>query len=385
MTKVSRRGLLLGGAVAGSVAAGAVAGAVAGASLAEIPAAPSAVTVEPFHGVRQAGIATEPQAHGVFCAFDLASGVDRAALARLMRLLSDDAARLTRGTAALADTEPELALAPARLTVTFGFGPGLFRAAGLPSPVEPLPAFSVDRLEPRWSGGDLLVQICGDDALTVAHAQRMLVKDARAFASVRWTQRGFRAAPGTSGTQRNVLGQLDGTGNPVAGTPAFDTAVWAPDGSTTLVVRRIRAELDEWAAVDRTVREMSVGRSLATGAPLTGASEHDEPDFDARDDLGIPVIHPSAHIRLARVGSDDKRILRRPYNYDEGPSADGKPDTGLIFASYQADVEGQFTPIQQALADADLLNKWVTPVGSAVFAVPPGCGDEGWVGEGVVG
>ncbi|GIG66648.1 Dyp-type peroxidase [Phytomonospora endophytica] len=383
MTKVSRRGLLLGGAVGAGAAA---AGIAAGRSLVDGPEPPpEPVTVEAFHGPRQAGIATEPQAHGVFCALDLREGTDRDATARLMRLLSDDAARLTRGTAALADTEPELATSPARLTVTFGFGPGLYAAAGLASPVAALPGFAVDRLEARWSGGDLLVQICGDDALTVAHAQRMLVKDARAFASVRWTQRGFRAASGTKGTQRNILGQLDGTGNPAAGTSAFDTAVWRPDGSTTLVVRRIRAELDDWAAVDRTVREMSVGRRLDTGAPLTGLAEHDEPDFAARDELGIPVIHPSSHVRLARVGADDKRILRRPYNYDEGPSAEGKPDTGLIFASYQADVERQFTPIQRALSDADLLNKWVTPIGSAVFAVPPGCGEGGWVGEGVLG
>ncbi|MEV0649538.1 Dyp-type peroxidase [Phytomonospora sp. NPDC050363] len=385
MATVSRRGLLLGGAAGvGSAAAGAVA-ALSLVDSAPAPAAVPPVAVEPFHGARQAGVATEPQAHGLFCAFELEPEVDRAALARLMRLLSDDAARLTRGAAALADTEPELAASPARLTVTFGFGPGLYAAAGLDSPVAELPAFAVDRLEPRWSGGDLLVQVCADDALTAAHARRMLVKDARAFASVRWTQRGFRGGPGAVGTQRNVLGQLDGTANPVAGTPAFDTAVWRPDGSTTLVVRRIRAELDTWAAADRSVREMSIGRRLDTGAPLTGTAEHDAPDFAARDALGIPVIHTASHIRIAHVGTDDRRILRRPYNYDEGPAADGEPDTGLIFASYQADVERQFTPIQQALSDGDLLNKWVTPIGSAVFAIPPGCGEDGWVGEGVLG
>ena len=47
----------------------------------------------------------------------------------MLRLLTDDARRLTQGRPALADTEPELADCPARLTVTFGFGPGLFAAA----------------------------------------------------------------------------------------------------------------------------------------------------------------------------------------------------------------------------------------------------------------
>ncbi|MFC6580245.1 Dyp-type peroxidase [Planomonospora parontospora] len=84
---------------------------------------------------------------------------------------------------ALAGTEPELAASPARLTVTFGFGPGLFTAAGAghlrPEAVAPLPAFPIDKLERRWNRGDLLLQICADDALTVTHALRMTVKDAR--------------------------------------------------------------------------------------------------------------------------------------------------------------------------------------------------------------
>ena len=128
--------------------------------------------------------------------------------------------------------EPELALLPARLTVTFGFGPGLYRAAGIedrrPPSVADLPAFpEIDQLQPRWCGGDLLLQICADDPITVAHAQRMLVKDARPFASVRWAQHGFRRAAGVrAGTQRNLMGQLDGTTNPEPGTEAFERR-WA--------------------------------------------------------------------------------------------------------------------------------------------------------------
>ncbi|WP_090763131.1 hypothetical protein [Nonomuraea maritima] len=34
-----------------------------------------------------------------------------------------------------------------------------------------------------------------------------------------------------------------------------------------------------------------------------------------------------------------------------------------------------------SLSEADLLNEWTTPVGSAVFAVPPGCRQDGWIGE----
>lgn len=377
MNGLSRRGLLLGGA------AGLTTG-VTGTALAlyrEPQAAPVPVTTEPFHGPHQAGITTPPQTHAVFLALDLRHGVDRTALGRLMRILTDDAARLTQGEPALADTEPELATAT-RLTVTFGFGPGLYRAAGLDAPIAPLPAFRVDRLEDRWSGGDLLLQLCAEDGLTLAHAQRMLVKDTRAFATVRWAQRGFRDT--TGGTGRNVLGQVDGTGNPAPGTPGFDAAIWRPDGGTTLVLRRIRAELETWDAVDRPVREMAVGRRLDNGAPLTGTAEHDAPDFGRRDDLGLPVIHPDSHVRLATVGDPALKILRRPYNYDDGPRPDGTADAGLIFAAYQADAEKQFTPIQRALAERDLLNQWITPIGSAVFAIPPGCEPGGWIGETVL-
>ncbi|WP_113700229.1 Dyp-type peroxidase [Nonomuraea lactucae] len=350
------------------------------------PTAVSARAVEPFDGAHQAGIATEPQAHAVFLGLDLRPGSDKEAIVRLLQLLTDDARRLTQGRPALADTEPELAADPARLTITFGFGPGLFASAGVKSPVAALPAFSIDRLDRRWSGGDLLVQVCADDPVTVAHALRMVVKDARSFARVRWTQRGFRRSahahsPGT--TQRNLMGQLDGTVNPAD----LDRAVWISEGpewlrgGTTLVLRRIRMNLETWDAADRVAREFTIGRRLDTGAPLTGRAERDEPDFSRLNRLGFPVIPEYAHIRRARVNDPGQRILRRPYNYDEGVAADGSSDSGLIFVSYQADIGRQFIPVQRRLAEGDLLNEWITPVGSAVFAVPPGCAPGGWIGD----
>ncbi|MGI5157252.1 Dyp-type peroxidase [Microbispora sp. CA-102843] len=388
--RLTRRGLLAGGAVAAAAAACAPASAVpdtAGRASAGPAPLPGGDAVEPFHGVHQAGVATSPQTFGVFAGFDLRPGTGRAALARLMRLLTDDARRLTRGEPALADTE--LALLPARLTVTFGFGSGLFEAAGAGQLApRPLPAFKVDDLQPRWSGGDLLIQVCADDRVTLAHALRVLVRDARSFATVRWTQHGFRQspqvrAPGT--TQRNLMGQLDGTVNPRPGSADFERAVWVRDGwlrgGTTLVLRRIRMDLEKWDAADRAAKEFSVGRRLDTGAPLTGRAETDEPDFAALGASGLPVISEYAHIRRARVADPGMRILRRAYNYEDGLSPEGRPDAGLLFASYQADVARQFVPIQQRLAEVDLLNQWITPIGSAVFAVPPGCSPDGWIGE----
>ncbi|WP_149548560.1 Dyp-type peroxidase [Streptomyces marokkonensis] len=410
---VSRRRVLAGGAltVTGALAGAGITAAVERGSGSQDGSGgdagrrPRTVTVAygeetvPFHGRHQAGIATPAQSHAVFLGFELAKGTDRAALGRMMRLLTDDAARLTRGEPALADTEPELAALPARLTVTFGFGPGLFRAAGVddqrPASLEPLPRFGIDRLQDRWSGGDLLIQICADDPLTVAHAQRMLIKDARSFARLRWTQRGFRRGRGVEDdgvTQRNLMGQLDGTANPYPDDDVFSEIVWTDagprwlrDGGTTLVLRRIRIELETWDAVDTGAKEFTIGRRLGTGAPLTGTAEKDLPDFGAENDLGLPVISEHAHIRRAHVGEDRRRIFRRPYNYDEAVAADGRSETGLLFASFQRDIGEQFLPIQRSLAESDLLNEWTTPIGSAVFAVPPGCAAGGWIGDTLLG
>ncbi|WP_432993795.1 Dyp-type peroxidase [Dactylosporangium sp. CA-233914] len=387
---LSRRALLSGGALAvGGAAAGAAVTAAAGPEPAKLSTVDYGTQAVPFHGEHQAGIDTPAQAHAAFVALDLKAGTDRAALRRLMRLLTDDAARLTQGTAPLADGQPELVAVPARLTVTFGFGPGLFDAAGRTDRrPEPLPGFGIDKLEPRWSGGDLLLQLCADDPVTIAHAQRMLVKDARAFGTVRWVQRGFRRGRGMQDdgvTQRNLLGQVDGTANPQPGSDVFADAVWTDDGGTTLVLRRIRAELETWDALDSTGKEFAVGRRLSDGAPLTGRREHDPLDLAARTPNGFPVISEFSHAARAHVPDDRLRIFRRPYNYDEPPAADGTADAGLIFASFQRDIARQFLPIQRKLDEADLLNDWITPIGSAVFAVPPGCPPGGWIGQSLLG
>lgn len=346
----------------------------------------------PFDGPHQAGVRTPAQAFAAFCAFDLRPEVDAAALRRLLRLLSDDIARMTTGTAALADTAPELAAAPARLTVTVGFGPTLFDKVGLtaarPAGFADLPSFpEIDRLDPAYGGADLVLQICADDPLVVAHAQRMLFKDTRAFATARWTQRGFLPMRPDGATPRNLMGQVDGTVNPSADADV-DRLVWYSGddwfrGGTFMVLRRIRMELDTWDELDPSAMEATVGRRLSNGAPLTGTVEHDEPDLAALDATGLPAIADFAHLRVARGDGPALQILRRPYNFDDSPGPDGGSDLGLLFCAYQADVTAQFVPMQRRLADGDLLNQWTTPVGSAVFAVPPRFSAGGFVGEGM--
>ncbi|HMO11612.1 MAG TPA: Dyp-type peroxidase, partial [Actinotalea sp.] len=337
----------------------------------------------PFRGVHQAGVATPAQAFARFLSFDLVPGVDRAGLARLMRIWTEDAERLTGGRPGLTDTEPWLAATPARLTITLGVGRGFLAAAGrgerVPPWLEPLPPFPVDRLQERWSGGDLLLQVAADDVMTVTHACRVLTSAAARFVGPRWTQTGFRPAAGTlppGATIRNLMGQVDGSANP---DPQVEPhLIWHDDraepwlaGATTMVVRRIAMDLDAWGRVDRAGREFAIGRTLDTGAPLTGGTERDTPGLAAVDAAGLPVIDTAAHVRRARTDDHRERFLRRPFNFHD-PSGPVAERSGLVFVTFQRDIGAQFLPVQRRLAALDRLNQWTTPIGSAVFLVPRG-------------
>ncbi|MGW5439713.1 Dyp-type peroxidase [Nocardia asteroides] len=379
---LTRRRLLGGTAAAAGVVGAAGIGWGSAGLRSETAERDPALEVVPFYGPHQAGIETTPPGHVAFAGFDLAPGVGRDDIVGLLRIWTDDAARLTQGLPALADTEPQLAARPARLTVTVGFGPELFTAAGLtarrPAWLRQLPAFPIDRLDPAYTGADLVLQVCAEEATTVAHAVRVLSKHVKSLVTVRWVQRGFRDAP-RGQTMRNLMGQVDGTVNIVPRTVDFDRLVWddgtsAPwlAGGTSLVLRRIAMDLDTWDELDADGRELTVGRRVADGAPLTGTAEHDEPDLAAVDRNGIPVIPPSSHVARARHTHDGERFLRRGFNYDEAPAPGQLSNSGLLFVAYQRDIDTQFLPVQARLAEFDALNEWTTPVGSAVFAVPPG-------------
>ncbi|MFI6677575.1 Dyp-type peroxidase [Kribbella sp. NPDC050470] len=350
-------------------------------------------TIEPY-GEHQPAIAASSPKHAELVALNLLPGADKAALGRLMRLWSNDIVALAGGRPAPGDTAPELAVANVALTVTVGFGARVFELTGQkPAGLDDLPVMKHDRLDPAWSGGDLLVMVGADDAVSVVHAVRRLVADAKPFATPVWRQTGFWNGTGSDGrpvTGRNLFGQVDGTGNPAVGTPEFDSTVWSTDGpdwfrgGTTLVVRRIRMNLDTWDELTRSEQERAVGRKLSNGAPLTGAAEHDELDLQARDADGRLVIAENAHARLSHHSENDgRRIFRKGLNYvhDSGPVR----ESGLIFLSYQADVAGQFLPLLARLDAADALNEWTTTIGSAVFALPPGFQPGGWLAQNLLG
>ncbi len=125
----------------------------------------------PFFGRNQAGIATPQQDHLVFAAFDLGTE-DVSEVRDFLREWSAAAALMSEGqpvgeeneNAYLPpdDTGEALDLSPARLTLTFGFGPTLFEhdgadrfglAASRPAALEEILRMPGDSLEPERSGG----------------------------------------------------------------------------------------------------------------------------------------------------------------------------------------------------------------------------------------
>lgn len=407
---LTRRGLLaaggaaLLGAASGCTAASDAAGSSTPAASATPTTTAPAATPSPsvasgtaayaFHGAHQAGIDTPPALLQTFLGLDLRDPSPEAADA-VLRLISDDAARLTQGQPALGDTEPEIAANPAGLTITVGLGRPLFVRTGLadriPASLAEIPQFPTDRIEKGWEQTDLLLQVGSDDPLTLGHTVRMLTKDLSTLTRVRWVQQGFRAsAPAVEGaaTTRNLMGQVDGTVNPVSGTPQFDEVVWideGPDwavGGTVLVLRRIRMLLDDWDILDRETQENVIGRRIDTGAPLGGVHETDPVPFDAVDDKGLPVIPADAHIRVAHAPTTREMILRRPYSYDDG-MRDGTNDMGLLFAAYTRDPSASFIPMQERIAASDAFNRWNVTVGSAAYLIPAGAAEGGYVGQGV--
>jgi deferrochelatase/peroxidase EfeB len=392
----------------------AVAGAPFGASAATAPGG----GIEPFFGLHQGGIVTPPQRHTYFAAFDLAAE-KREEVVEMLRNWSVAAGRLAAGQAAAplkqdadapgADTADTMGLPPSRLTITFGFGAGLFvkddkdrygLAAHRPEAFVDLPHFVGDQLVAAHTGGDLSVQACADDPQVAFHAVRQLGRLAYESADLRWTQTGFMPDFGSGERARNLMGFKDGTNNPSTGdAAAMDKIVWVgsegPDwmrGGSYLVARRIRIALEHWDRMNVGFQEQTVGRRKYSGAPLGKENEADPVDLDAKDADGNPLTPENSHVRLATAASNDgAQILRRPYSYNDGTNftAERWPpwrqaneyDAGLFFLAYQRDPRTGFIKIFETMSKFDMMNQFVTHIGGGMFACPGGIAPGEYVGQ----
>jgi len=371
--------------------------------------------IEPFHGPYQAGIVTPAQQFLHFAAFDVITD-KRADLVDMLHRWTEASARLTAGLPLTgadevpADSGEADGLTPARLTVTAGFGPGLFSKDGVdrfglgakrPEALIDLPRFNGDQLVAERTGGDLCIQACADNAQVAMHAVRALARIGYGVVQLRWVQAGFGSGGRSGETPRNLMGFKDGTMNPDGRDAAAmarhvwvgDEGGWMKNGSY-LVARPIRIALEHWDRMKLAFQEQVVGRQKASGAALGQKTEFEAPNLDANDADGNPVIPENSHVRLAAPATNDgAQILRRAYSYDNGlamiaerwpPWRQGMMmDAGLMFLAWQRDPRTGFVRIFENMAKFDMMNQFVTHVGGGLFACPPGVRPGGFIGEGL--
>jgi deferrochelatase/peroxidase EfeB len=76
------------------------------------------------------------------------------------------------------------------------------------------------------------------------------------------------------------------------------------------------------------------------------------------------------------------RIFRRGFSFSDGiDTRTSELNAGLFFICYQKDPHAQFVALQSRLAGDDALNEYIQHQGSAVFAVPPGVRQGGYIGQ----
>jgi deferrochelatase/peroxidase EfeB len=401
---ISRRHFLtmLGGGAGAAVAVGTT------LAISAEPSDASSDSVVPFYGEHQAGIITPAQDRLHFAAFDITTS-SRDELVTLLKAWTVAAAEMTQGRdvgqfgamdgphlAPPEDTGEAHDLQPAKLTITFGFGPGVFEDANgidrfgvrnrRPAAFRPLPHFPADNLDPNRSGGDLCVQACSDDPQVAVHAIRNLARIGFGTVKMRWSQLGFGRTSSTSKSQttaRNLFGFKDGTNNITAEKPddlkqsvwvdpADENADWLAGGSY-MVVRRVKMQIEIWDRTSLAEQETIIGRSKKDGAPLSGGKEFTPPDFTMIGANDEPIIPIGAHIRNAHPSlNGGAQMLRRGYNFTDGTNELGNLDAGLFFIAYIRDVHKEYVPVQLNLATNDILNEYTQHTASALFVVPQG-------------
>lgn len=363
--------------------------------------------IVPFYGKHQAGIVTPMQDFISMAAFHLTT-TSLADVRKLFQSWTQAAARLSAGQSVEdesgnphlppVDTGEGMGLVPMKLTITFGLGASFFdERFGLadkrPAPLVDLPRFNSDEIRPEWSDGDIVVQVCANDPQVAFHALRNLARMARGKAVLHWMQEGFQrtsSADPSGATPRNLLGFKDGTNNPIVdNAAAANEIVWAQAsdhpawmaGGTYLAMRRIRMRIEVWDRSSLADQESTFGRHRQTGAPLGKSDEFAELELDRKDDAGNPVIAPTSHVALAHM-EGKIQILRRSYSYSNGMDVKtGQLNAGLLFICFNRDPRKQFIPMQQKLASADLLNEYITHVGSGLYACLPGAREGGYIGD----
>jgi deferrochelatase/peroxidase EfeB len=382
---------------------------------------------EPFWGEHQGGIATKPQHFIYFAVFDLTTN-NREDVIKLLKAWTAASARMSEGETAqplesglklavapltpkgadadefpdpgtrTADTGEVLEMPPSRLTLTFGFGAGLFAkdgkdrfglAARRPEALVDIPNFgSIDQIAPEHTGGDIAIQACAEDPQIAFHAIRQLARIAEGVAQIRWVQTGYKPIVG----DRHMLGFSAEEKIPGMNAPE-SKAIWVgnegPDwmrGGSYIVVRRIRFALEHWDQMPQAYQEAAVGEMKHAHMPAGQAQTGEKTDSSTieTEDATPP------HLALVSPGRD--AMLRRSYSYNDGvnftterwpPWRQGlEYDAGMFFICFQRDPRTGFIAVFRQMANRDSrLNQFWTHVGGGLFAVPHGAKKSEYIGQ----
>ncbi|MEK1888364.1 MAG: iron uptake transporter deferrochelatase/peroxidase subunit [Phyllobacterium sp.] len=400
----NRRNILFGVGAAGGVLAAGLGKAMSAErrneQVTDAPVSDNTRQRQPFYGTHQAGIITPRPAAGMIAAFDVLATAPED-VERLFRTLSQRIAFLMQGgePPVFDDKLPPSdsgilgpLVPPDNLTMTVSLGSSFFERRDWLAPHKParlsrMKAFRNDALDADLCHGDLALQISSNTPDTNIHALRDIIKTMPDLLVLRWKQEGSVPVlppkpDGSHESARNFLGFRDGSANPDANNTALmDRIVWVTENSdepawaragTYQVVRIIRNFVERWDRTPLGEQERIIGRNKATGAPFSGATEHDVPDY-SKDPEGT-VTPLDAHIRLANMrthASEANLILRRPFNYSNGVSKSGQLEQGLLFICYQADLEKGFITVQHQL-DGEPLEEYIKPIGGGFFFTLPG-------------
>jgi deferrochelatase/peroxidase EfeB len=356
----------------------------------------------PFYGQHQAGVATPPQTVAAFLCFDVTAG-NRRNLSDLFRTLTERAAFLTKGGTPpprLPGKPPEHrdllgpSLPPDDLTITVALGASLFDdryglAPRKPAQLKTMQAFTHDRLDPKITHGDLLVQVCANHRDTVGNAMLDIIRQTSGGMRLRWRVDAFRFPPRPAGVPRDWMGFKDGIANPnTTDASQMNQVVWVQPrgrepawtaGGSYQALRIIRMHLDEWDKVPVEQQERTFGRRKLSGAPLyaTDPNAPDELDPVYTNDPQGRLTPLNCHIRLANPQTPQtaatSTILRRSYQYDRSPDEGGNPDMGHAFCCFQQQLNTYIA--MQSRLENEMLVRFITPIGGGYFFAVPGVRD----------
>ena len=361
-----------------------------------VPDPAATMPAVPFHGAHQAGITTARQPAGTWASFNITAS-SRSELIELFKTLTAEARFLTAGGT---PQNPAGNLAPPTdsgtldetipadgLTITLSLGASLFDhrfgiADHKPVHLIAMPPFPNDDLDPTLTGGDLILQICGGSQDTVIHALRSITKATRSGMQLNWRLDGFASPARPSGVPRNHFAFKDGIVNPNITDPnVANRLLWVQNsgpepawaaGGTYHVVRIIKQFIEFWDRVSITEQQQMIGRYRGNGAPLDGTQETATPN-NSQDPAGN-IIPPTAHIRLSNPRTsttEDSRIYRRGYNYDQGADPNGNLNMGLLFNCFCQDLNRQFVTTQKRLIGEPMID-YISPIGGGYYYTIPG-------------